>query len=136
MNEEKLEKILKRIGGAGVPPSVAGISEQNQQSFTAALRLLGHESSLWVRGIKICVIAACILSAFATGRWSRPPIMLPSSLDTVSYTQTASSFSEIYNDSNDFWRQKELAATQPRPYVQSRFNESDLTSTYKQYLKE
>jgi len=136
MDEEKLERILKKIGGAGVPPAVAGISEQNQQSFTAALRLLGHESSLWVRGLKICIIAACILSAFATGRWSRPPIMLPSSLDTFSYTQTASSLSEIYNETDDFWRQKELAATQPRPYMQSRFTESDLTSAYEQYLKE
>jgi hypothetical protein len=136
MNEEKLEQILNRIGRISVPPDAAGIAEQNQQSFTAALPLLGHKSSLWVKGFKMSAIAACILSAFVIGRWLRPPNMLPSSLDTASYTQTTSLLSETYNDSDDFWRQKAIAATQPRPYVQTRFTESDLINTYKQYLKE
>ena len=138
MNEEKLKQILNRIGGASVPTDAGGIVEQNQQSFTTALRLLGHESSLWLRGFKRSAIAVCILFAFAIGRWSRPPGMSPYSLslDTDADTQTTSSFSEIYDDSDDFWRQKAITATQPRPYVQSRFTESDLTNAYKQYLKE
>ncbi len=136
MNEEKLEQILNRIGGTSVPPNIAGIAEQNQQTFVAALRLFEHKSLLWVRGFKMSVIAACILSAFVIGRWLRPAGTLSPSPDSASYTQAASLFSEIYDDGSDFWREKQLAATQPRPYVQSLFTESDLMNAYKQYLKE
>jgi hypothetical protein len=37
---------------------------------------------------------------------------------------------------NGFWRQKALAAMQPRPYAQTGFDKTGLLNSYKQYLKE
>ncbi len=136
MNEEKLKQVLDEIGRTNVPADVVKIAEQNQQSFTAGLRLLESDRASRLTGLKRIAAAACIVFAFAAGRWSRPTQPAQYSPDTATYTQTTSSFSDAYDDAGDFWRQKALAAMKPRPYVQTRFAETDPMNAYKQYLKE
>lgn len=135
MNEEKLKQILSEIGGAGIPPNIAQIAEQNQQSFAAGVRLFRSNTASRLTGFKRIAIAACILIAFVTGRWSRPLQAPTYPLYDDTYETTAP-HADVHNDGYDFWRQKALAAMQPRPYAQTSFAETHLMNTYKQYLKE
>ena len=135
MNEEKLKQILSEIGKTGVPPNIAQIAEQNRQSFAAGVRLLGANSASRLTWFKRIAIAACILIAFVTGRWSRPSQPTSYPLYAAAYETTATG-ADVHEDSDGFWRQKALAAMQPRPYAQTSFAETHLMNTYKQYLKE
>jgi hypothetical protein len=135
MNEEKLKQILREIGKTGVPPNIAQIAEQNRQSFAAGVRLLRANGESWLTGFKRIAIAACIVTAFLTGRWSIP-LQAPTYPLYDDTHETTAPLADVQNDGYDFWRQKALAATQPRPYAQTSFAEIHLMNTYKQYLKE
>lgn len=85
-------------------------------------------------------VAAAILIAFGfgffTGRWSNPVRPTPHSLDVTGYTSVVSVNPTAPKNEDNFWRQKALAAMQPRPYAQSQFDKTSLLNAYKQYLKE
>jgi hypothetical protein len=134
MNEEKLKQILNEIGRTDVPPNIARIAEQTSQSFTAALNILQTRRQPFFIGFKRIAVAASILLVFAlglsVGRWSKPPQTQVSSLD-LSPVLTHPAVHE-----NGFWRQKALAAMQPRPYAQNELSQTALLNAYKQYLKE
>ncbi len=88
---------------------------------------------------KLAVAAAIIIAfgiGFSTGRWSKPARLAPHSLDVTAYTSTALAYPTAPKAEDSFWRQKALAATQPRPYAYAQFTKTELLSAYKQYLKE
>ncbi len=84
--------------------------------------------------MKLAVAAAIIIAfgiGFAVGQRSKPAPPAIYSLNVAGYTAAASD--QTAEDS--FWRQKAMAAMQPRPYVQSQFDKTNLIDAYKQYLK-
>jgi hypothetical protein len=143
MNEEKLKQILNKIGQSDVPPDIARIAEQTSQRFTAALNILQAQRpqrTRFVIGLRLLAAAAVIVFAFAiglsVGRWSKPPQTQLSSLDLSAYASSLMTHPTARQDKDSFWRQKALAAMQPRPYAQTQFSQTALLNGYKQYLKE
>jgi hypothetical protein len=143
MNEEKLKQILNKIGQSDVPPDIARIAEQASQRFTAALNILQTQRpplATFFIGFKRIAVAAVILFTFAVGlsvgRWSRPLQPAPLSHDVAAYTSSMLTHSTEQENKNGFWRQKALAAMQPRPYAQTGFDKAGPLNGYKQYLKE
>ncbi len=90
-------------------------------------------------GMKLAVAAAIIIAfgiGFSAGRWSKPTRLAPPSIDVTGYTSAVSVYPTAPKAEESFWRQKVLAAIQPRPYAQSRLDKTSLLNAYKQYLKE
>jgi hypothetical protein len=91
------------------------------------------------RSITQLAVAAAILIAFgigfSVGRWSQPP-QLASSLNVTSYVPIFPARPTVSKTEDSFWRQKALAAMQPRPYLQTETIKTSLLDAYKQYLKE
>jgi len=85
-------------------------------------------------------VAAAILFAFGigffTGRWSKLARSEPHYLDVTGYTTLISVYPTSPKAEDSFWRQKALAAMQPRPYAQTFTTKAGLLNAYKQYLKE
>ncbi|MBN2019365.1 MAG: hypothetical protein JW749_03995 [Sedimentisphaerales bacterium] len=138
MNEEKLKQILNKIGQTDVSPDVIRIAEQTSQSFTSALNLLQSRRpplATFFIGFKRIAVAAVIFFAFgiglSVGRWSKPT----GSFNVTAYTPTISTYTSTSKNADGFWRQKALAAMQPRPYAQSAVG-NKLLNAYNQYLKE
>jgi hypothetical protein len=143
MNEEKLIEILKNIGQADVPPNIAHIAEQTSQRFAATLNILQAQRpplATFFIGFRRIAVAAVILFTFAiglsVGRWSKPPQTQLSSLNLTDYASPMLTHAPIQQAKDSFWRQKTLAAMQPRPYAQTQFSQTGLLNAYKQYLKE
>ena len=143
MNEEKLKQILNKIGQTNVPPEITSIAEQAPQRFTAALNILQAQRpplATFFIGFKRTAVAAVILFTFAVGlsvgRWSKPPQTQLSSLDLSAYASSLMTHPTARQDKDSFWRQKTLAAMQPRPYTQTQFSQTTSLNSYKQYLKE
>jgi hypothetical protein len=143
MNEGKLIQILNKIGQTEVPPNATLIAEQTSQSFTAALNALQvqrPQRTRFVIGLRLLAAAAVILLAFAiglsVGQRSTPPQTQLSSLNFTGYTLPVSTHPAAQQTKESFWRQKALAAMQPRPYTQTKFDKTSLLNAYKQYLKE
>ena len=91
------------------------------------------------RAAKLAVAAAILIAfgiGFSTGRWSKPAQLTPHSLDVTAYTSIALAHPTAPKAEDSFWRQKALAAIQPRPYAHAQFTKTKLLGTYKQYLKE
>jgi hypothetical protein len=85
---------------------------------------------------KLAAAAAIIIAfgvGFFIGQKSRPTESEIYSADVASHTHAMSAYQ---TDESGFWRQKVLAAIQPRPYTQNRFDQIGLLKTYRQYLKE
>lgn len=91
-------------------------------------------------GVMKLAVAAAIIIAFGTGfsigQRSKPAQLATYSLDVSGYTPAVSVYPTATKAKDSFWRQKALAAMQPRPYVQSQFDKTSLIGVYKQYLKE
>jgi hypothetical protein len=140
MNEEKLIQILNKIGQTEVPADISRIAEQTSQSFTAALNVLQAQRPQRTKffiGLRLLAAAAVILLVFAVGlsvgQRFTPPQMQLSSLDLTGYALPVPTHPAVQQAKESFWRQKALAAMQPRPYAQHTTN---LLNAYKQYLKE
>lgn len=89
--------------------------------------------------MKLAVAAAIIIAfgiGFAVGRRSKPIRSAAYSIEVTGYTSAVSSHPTATKVEDSFWRQKALAAMQPRPYTHSHFDKTNLLNTYKQYLKE
>jgi hypothetical protein len=143
MNEEKLIEILKNIGQTEVPPNIARIAEQTSQKFAAVLNILQAqrpEQTRFVIGLRLLAAAAVIIFAFAiglsVGRRSTPLQTQLASLNLPGYALPMPAHSTAQQAKDSFWRQKTLAAMQPRPYAQTRFDKTSLFVGYEQYLKE
>lgn len=139
MNEEKIKQILNKIGQTDVPPDIARIAEQASQRFAAtinALQAQRPQRTRFVIGLRLLAAAAVIVFAFAVGlsvgQRSTPPQTQLSSLDLTGYASPVPTHPTVQQAKDSFWRQKTLAAMQPRPYAQTKFN----MNAYKQYLKE
>jgi len=128
MNEEKLERILSKIGQTAVPPEAARIAELASRRFTATLNL---PQPRFFSPLRLLAAAAVIAVAFVAGRWSIPS----PSFNTATFTPAVSTRSPQLKNENSFWQQKAIAAMQPRPYAQSA-NFTNQLNAYKQYLKE
>lgn len=88
---------------------------------------------------KLAVAAAIIIAfgiGFSIGRLSKPARLAPHSLDVSGYTLAVSAYPTAPKAEDSFWRQKILAAMQPRPHAQTLTTKISLFNTYKQYLKE
>ena len=143
MNEEKIKQILNKIGQTGVPPEIAGLAEQASQRFAATLNILQAQRpqrTRFVTGLRLLAAAAVIVFAFAiglsVGQRSTPPQTQLSSLDLAGYASPMPTHPTVQQAKDSFWRQKTLAAMQPRPYAQMRFDKKGLPFGYNQYLKE
>ncbi len=89
--------------------------------------------------VKLAVAAAILIAfgvGFSVGRWSQPPQPEPPSFDVTAYTSVAQLSPTTQKTEDSFWRQKALAAMQPKPYVQNQITKTNLIDAYKQYLKE
>lgn len=89
--------------------------------------------------MKLAVAAAVIIAfgiGFSAGQRSKPTQLVAYSLDATSSTLAVSTHPTAPKDEGSFWKQKALAAMQPRPYAQTRFDKTNLSVGYKQYLKE
>lgn len=85
---------------------------------------------------RLAIAAAIIIAfgiGFSVGQRSKPTQLATYLLDTAGNTSAVSTHLTAPASEDSFWRQKALAAMQPRPYTQSTNN---LLNTYKQYLKE
>jgi len=143
MNEEELIQILKNIGQTDVPPNVTLIAEQTSQRFAAALNILQAQRPQRTRfaiGLRWLAAAAVVLFAFAiglsVGQRSTPPQTQLSSLNLTGYASPVPTYPSVQQAKESFWRQKMLAAMQPRPYTQNQLSQTALLNVYKQYLKE
>jgi hypothetical protein len=101
-------------------------------------------SNIWrsiteVGALKLAVAAAIFIAfgiGFSIGRWSKPTRLAPHSLDVTGYPSAILVHSTTLKTEDGFWRQKALAAMQPRPYAQIQTTKTSLLNAYKQYLKE
>jgi hypothetical protein len=135
MNEEKLKQIQNKIGQADVPPNATLIAERASRNFDAALKIA--QPKQWVfTPVRLIAAAAVVIFVFAAGRWSKPFPPTSSLPEVASYTQPASAYPAVDKNTESFWRQKALAAMQPRPYAQTSFTNIEMLNAYKQYLKE
>ncbi len=84
-------------------------------------------------------VAAAILMAFgigfSTGRWSKPTQGTPHALLVTGYPSPLPVHPTTPTPGDSFWRQKALAAMQPRPYAQIQTTESTVLNIYKPYRK-
>ena len=135
MNEEKLKQILKTIGQTDVPPNVALIAEQASRNFSVALKI-PQPKQLLFGPLRLLAAAAVMILVFAAGRWSKLPQAQLSSPDLSAYASSLMSHPRVQQDKDSFWRQKALAAMQPRPHAQNRLSQTALLNAYKQHLKE
>ena len=86
--------------------------------------------------MKLTVAAAIIVAfgvGFLVGQRSKPT---PPSTYSADVTGYASAASEYLSDEDGFWRQKAMAAMQPRPYTQGQLDKTGMLENYRQYLKE
>jgi hypothetical protein len=89
--------------------------------------------------MKLAIAAAIIIAfgvGFSVGQRSRTTQLATYSLDVASYTTAVSTHPTAPKTEDSFWRQKAVAAMQPRPYAQTRFDKTSLLVGNKQYLKE
>jgi hypothetical protein len=135
MNEEKLKQILSKIGQADVPPNAALIAERVSRNFDAALKIAQPRQLLFTP-LRLIAAAAVVIFAFAIGRWSGPLRQASQSPGVASYAQPVSVYPAVQKNPESFWQQKAMAAMQPRRYVQTSFNRTELANAYKQYLRE
>jgi hypothetical protein len=135
MNEEKLIQILKNIGQTDVPPNIAHIAERTSQNFATALNILQPKRTRFVIGLRLFAAAAVVLFAFAIGLSIGQRSAPPKTLSFTEYASLVPAHPAIPQTKDSFWRQKALAAMQPRPYAQSA-NLTNQLNAYKQYLKE
>jgi hypothetical protein len=135
MNEDKLKQILNEIGRTDVPPSAALIAERASRNFDSALKIAQPKQWFFTPG-RLIAAAAVIIFVFAAGRWSQPPQAQLSSPDLSAYVSSLMSHPSVQQDKDNFWRQKALAAMQPRPYAQKGLSQTALLNAYKQHLKE
>jgi hypothetical protein len=135
MNEEKLKQILNKIGQADVPPNAALIAERVSRNFDSALKI-AQPKQWFFTPVRLLAAAAVMILVFAAGRWSKPPQTQLSSLDLSAYASSLMTHPTARQDKDSFWRQKTLAAMQPRPYSQNELSQTALLNIYKQYLKE
>ena len=137
------EEILKRLGGEDVPADVQKIVEEMSASFSRTLTP-SRQHILWgdikKSGITKLAVAAAIIIAFgigfSIGQRSKPTQLAIYSLDVSGYTPAVPVYPTAPKAEGSFWRQKILAAMQPRPYAQTLTTKISLFNTYKQYLKE
>ena len=71
MNEEKIERILEKIGQADVPPNVTLIAERASRNFDSALKI-AQPKQWFFTPVRLIAAAAVVTFAFAAGRWSKP----------------------------------------------------------------
>jgi hypothetical protein len=93
------------------------------------------------RGVvaKLAIAAAILIAfgvGFSVGRWTQPPQSEPPSFDVTAYTSVIQLYPTTPKTEDSFWRQKALAAMQPKLYVQNQITKTNLIDAYKQYLKE
>ena len=134
MNEEKIERILNKIGQTDVPPNVALIAEKASRNFDLALKI-AQPRQLVPTPVRLIAAAAMIIFAFAAGRWSTQMSPASQSSNITAYTEATSSYPITGKNPNSFWRQKAITAMQPRPYAQTSFNGTELINAYKQHFK-
>jgi len=142
MNRENIEEILNKLGKEDVPADVHKIAQETSEQFSKTL-IPPRQHILWQHivesGITKLAVAATIFITFGIGfsfgRWSKPTPP-PHSLDVTSLTSTVSVYPAANKTEDSFWRQKALAAMQPRPYPKTHITKTSLIDAYKQYLKE
>jgi hypothetical protein len=135
MNEEKIERILNKIGQADVPPNVTLIAERASRNFDSALKI-AQPRQWFFTPVRLIAAAAVVTFAFAAGRWSKPLPPTSPLPEVASYTESVSVYPAVGKNTESFWQQKALAAMQPRPYAQNRLFQTALLNFYKQHLKE
>jgi hypothetical protein len=135
MNEEKIERILNKIGQTDVPPNVALIAERASRNFDSALKI-AQPRQWFFTPVRLVAAAAVVIFAFAAGRWSRPLQQASPPPEVAVYTKPISVYPAVDKNPESFWQQKAIAAMQPRPYAQTQFDQNRLLNAYKQYLKE
>ena len=135
MNEEKIERILNKIGQADVPQNATLIAERASRNFDSALKI-AQPKQWFLTPVRLIAAAAVVIFAFATGRWSKPLPPTSPLPEVASYTQPVSAYPAVGKNPESFWQQKALAAMQPRPYSQNEISQTALLNLYKQYLKE
>jgi hypothetical protein len=88
--------------------------------------------------MKLAIAAAIIIAfgiGFSVGQRSRPTQSAIYPLDVANYTAEVSAYPTALKAEDSFWRQKALAAMQPRPYSQNQLDKTSLLNAYKQYFK-
>lgn len=146
MNRENIEEILKNIGDEDVPADVRKIAEDVSTDFSKTLaqpkqpeHIILGDYFMKSRLTKLAVAAAIFIAfgiGFFTGQWSKLPRQAPYSLDVTGYTSVVLAYPTARKSEDSFWRQKALAAMQPRPYAQTSTTKTNLLNAFKQYLKE
>jgi hypothetical protein len=135
MNEEKIERILNKIGQTDVPPNVTLIAERASRNFDAALKI-AQPRQWFFTPARLIAAAAVVIFVFAAGRWSKPLPPTSPLPEVASYTQPVSAYPAVGKNPESFWQQKAHAAMQPRPYTQNQLSQTALLNFYKQHLKE
>ncbi len=135
MNEEKIERILNKIGQTDVPPNATLIAERASRNFDAALKI-AQPRQWFFTPVRLIAAAAVVIFAFAAGRWSQPPQTQLSLLNVPGYASPMPTHPTNQENENSFWRPKALAAMQLRPYTQNQLSQTALLNVYKQHLKE
>jgi predicted membrane metal-binding protein len=135
MNEEKIERILKNIGQADIPPNAALIAERVSRNFDLALKI-AQPKQWFLTPVRLVAAAAVVIFAFAAGRLSNSITQQSQPPEAAAYTQSISTYPGVDKNHESFWQQKAIAAMQPRPYTQNQHSQTALLNFYKQHLKE
>lgn len=146
MKNRDIDDIMKNIGKDTVPPDVYKTAEDMSRDFSESLtesRQSEHHilfTRIAASRITRLAAAAIILVVFGTGffagRWSKAYQPAPAGVEFAAGSSASSLYPTAVESEDSFWRQKALAAMQPRTYTQGRFSEISSLGAYKQYLKE
>ena len=146
MDDGKIEKIMNTIGKETVPPDVYKTAEEMSQDFSESLAEYQQSehhilfTHIATSRITKPAVAAVILFVFAigfsVGRLSKPAQPVPVGVEVIAGESAALMYPSAAASEDSFWRQKALAAMQPRIYAWDRFSEISLLGAYKEYLKE
>lgn len=145
INENEIERRLKML--ADIHPSTEATNSAIKRvrlTLMEKRQYPDRKTDLWKivmqSRLKKFAVAAVIFIAFGigffSGRQSMPAHQAFHLPDVTDYTSSVSMYPTAPKAEDSFWRQKALAAIQPRAYEQTLTTKTSLLNAYKQYLKE
>jgi hypothetical protein len=131
-------KFLNELRERSAKEFQAGASRGSASSQESA-NIIFRKIIMKSRFTKLAIAAAILIAfgvGFSVGRWTQPPQSEPPSFDVTAYTSVIQLYPTTPKTEDSFWRQKALAAMQPKLYVQNQITKTNLIDAYKKYLKE
>jgi hypothetical protein len=150
--ENKVEDILRKLGGEEVPADAQRIAAETIKSFRKDVEQGGFESTNLHGGRRMLITgrfsgvaaAAIVFLAFligvGTGRWSKSGAIpaKSQSIDVSNLPRVKRVAYAVEDAEESFWRAKAIASLRPKPYrgPKTYENKIGLWESYGKYMKE